>query len=258
MHKAATTDGTRLFIKVSRGDESMFAGEAEGLSAMGATRTLRVPRVMHYGGLESGKGAFIVMEDVLFEGVFDQAELGRGLAEMHLAPPAAPEAAAGKFGFTVDNTIGGTAQPNGWMDDWVEFFRERRLRHQVLLTGDDELYRVGGQVCDKMHEFFVGCGEVRPSVLHGDLWSGNVNGVDGSPIVYDPATYYGHHEAEFGMAWCAGFSPAFWEAYHEVIPKAPGFKERHDLYTAYHALNHFNLFGGGYKAMALACLSRLL
>lgn len=258
MHKAATDQGANFFIKVSRGDESMFAGEAEGLHAMFRTNTLRVPEVFHYGPLQNGKGSFIVMEEIKFEGVYSQIELGHMLARMHLAEPTTEEALAGKFGFDVDNTIGGTAQPNGWMENWVDFFRERRIRHQVLLTGDDELYRAGTAVCDKMDEFFVGCDDIKPSILHGDLWSGNVNGVGGSPVVFDPACYYGHHEAEFGMSWCAGFSPAFWSAYHELIPKAPGFKERHDLYTAYHALNHYNLFKGGYKAMALACLNRLL
>lgn len=258
MHKAETADGSRFFIKVARGDEAMFAGEAEGLTAMFATRTLPVPEVFHYGPLENGKGSFIVMEDMCFEGIYSQIELGHGLAAMHLSEPSVEEARAGKFGFAVENTIGGTVQPNGWMGDWVEFFRERRIRHQILLADDAELYEVGSRVCEKMDQFFVGCDDIKPSILHGDLWSGNVDGVGGSPIIYDPACYYGHHEAEFGMAWCAGFSPAFWEAYHELIPKAPGFKERHDLYTAYHALNHFNLFGGGYKAMALSCLNRLL
>ena len=64
--------------------------------------------------------------------------------------------------------------------------------------------------------------QVKPSVLHGDLWSGNISGVDGAPSIFDPAVYYGHSEAEFGMSWCAGFSSAFYNAYHKVLPKAPG------------------------------------
>lgn len=258
MHKAETVDGKRFFVKVCRGDEQMFTGEAEGLQAMFHTGTLRVPEVYHYGPLENGKGAFIVMEELNLGNIYTQSDLGRLLAQMHLAEPTLSEARAGKFGFGVENTIGGTPQPNSWMESWVEFFRERRLRHQILLSGDEDLYKVGTKVCERMDHFFDGAGEIRPSILHGDLWSGNIGSVDGFPVVYDPACYYGHHEAEFGMSWCAGFTPTFWEAYHELIPKAPGFKERHDLYTAYHALNHFNLFGGGYKSMALSCLNRLV
>lgn len=64
--------------------------------------------------------------------------------------------------------------------------------------------------------------QVKPSVLHGDLWSGNISGVDGQPSIFDPAVYYGHSEADFGMSWCAGFNSAFYDAYHKVMPKAPG------------------------------------
>lgn len=257
MHKAETDTGSRFFIKVCRGDEMMFAGEAEGLQAMFKTGTVGVPEVFHYGPLENGKGSFIVMEELELSHMVSQSALGRQVAQMHLAEPVVDKAKAGNFGFHVDNTIGDTPQPNGWMDNWVDFFRERRIRHQILLSGDSELISMGNKVCERMEDFFEGI-EVKPSILHGDLWSGNINAIpSGDPVIYDPACYYGHHEAEWGMSWCAGFTPAFWEAYHELIPREPGFKERHDLYTAYHALNHYNLFGGGYKAMALSCLSRL-
>jgi fructosamine-3-kinase len=76
--------------------------------------------------------------------------------------------------------------------------------------------------------------------------------------VADPACYYGHHEAEFGMSWCAGFSPAFWDAYHSVLPRSPGFEDRHKLYTLYHYLNHYVLFGGGYAGNCLRLFQNLL
>ncbi len=66
------------------------------------------------------------------------------------------------------------------------------------------------------------CLQVRPCVLHGDLWSGNMSSVDGQPSIFDPAVYYGHSEAEFGMSWCASFSQDFYAGYHEIIPKQPG------------------------------------
>jgi protein-ribulosamine 3-kinase len=258
MHKAVTDRGARLFIKVSRGDESMFAGEAEGLRTMFETNTLRVPEVYHYGPLESGKGSFIIMEELDLGHIVSQSRLGRALAEMHLADPLALEAKEGKFGFTIDNTIGETLQPNGWMDNWVDFFRERRLRHQLLLTGDSDLIRRGNKLCEKLDTYFKDVEEIKPTILHGDLWSGNINSVNGTPVVFDPACYYGHHEAEFGMSWCAGFTKNFWEAYHEVIPRAPGFGDRRLIYELYHYLNHYNLFGGGYRAMAESILHRLI
>lgn len=236
----------------------MFAGEAEGLRAMFDTKTVRVPEVFYYGPLQSGKGSFIVMEDLNLRTIVSQSQLGEAVAKMHLAEPSVTEARQGKFGFPVNNTIGETPQPNGWMDNWIDFYRERRLRHQLLLTGDTELIRMGDKLCDNLAVYFQDAGEIKPSLLHGDLWSGNINAADGTPVIFDPACYYGHHEAEFGMSWCAGLTPCFWEAYHALIPRASGFKERHELYQLYHYLNHYNLFGGGYRAMAMTILSRFL
>ena len=99
--------------------------------------------------------------------------------------------------------------------------------------------------------------DVQPATLHGDLWSGNIASADGEPCIFDPASYYGHHEAEWGMSWCASLGPGFWEGYRSLIPKEDGFEIRSDLYELYHKLNHFNLFGGFYSTEACGLLSRL-
>ncbi|KAK9845281.1 hypothetical protein WJX81_002192 [Elliptochloris bilobata] len=252
-------NGKHLFVKLATsGDDTMFQGEALGLQAMYDTKTLRVPKVYHFGPLDSpqgggtlrGSGSFIIMENLDMQGRPSMHELGAGLARMHLAEPGDENARAGRFGFAVDNTIGGTPQPNGWMDDWAAFFRERRLLHQLRLAGDAALTRMGERLAAHLDRFFEGV-QVKPSLLHGDLWSGNYTGVSGVQgpewAILDPAVYYGHHEAEFGMSWCAGFSGDFWKGYHSVLPKEPGFDERRDLYTLYHYLNHYNLFGGSYR-----------
>lgn len=257
----STQQGNEYFVKLAMGgrDDSMFQGEAQGLQAMYATNTLRIPQVFHVGPMPNSRGSFIVMESLKLGGGCNMAELGRQLAHMHLAEPADPNAKAGKFGFAVDNTIGATPQPNGWMDNWVDFYRERRIRHQLNLLGDRRLNELGDKLCDNLEVFFEDvAGDIKPSVLHGDLWSGNIAGVEGKPAIFDPATYYGHHEAEFGMSWCAGFTGDFWRAYHEVIPKAPGFDKRKDLYLLYHYLNHTNLFGGGYYNTSLRIMERLV
>jgi len=99
--------------------------------------------------------------------------------------------------------------------------------------------------------------DVKPSVLHGDLWSGNIGAVKGKPCIFDPAVYFGHHEAEWGMSWCASLSPAFFKGYRSVIPKDDGFRARSLLYEAYHQLNHYNLFGGGYYHRAYSLLQEI-
>ncbi|GBF92654.1 hypothetical protein Rsub_05023 [Raphidocelis subcapitata] len=256
-----TTEGGKdYFVKTSGGTkaEGMFKGEQLGLSAMGATRSVRVPEVFHVGTLAAGRGAFIVMEALRLGGSPDQEALGRAVAAMHLAPPADPSAAAGLFGFGADNTIGATPQPNGWMDDWVGFYRERRLRHQLNLLGDARMTALAKPVLDNLGFWFTDVeGAIKPSILHGDLWSGNIASADGRPTIFDPATYYGHAEAEWGMSWCAGFTGSFWRGYFDVAPKAPLFEKRRDLYTLYHILNHANLFGGGYNGQAQSILQRL-
>lgn len=259
MHRATTEQGKQLFIKVSRDDVSMFKGEEKGLWAMHETQTIRVPKPYLCGALSSTKGSYIIMEALDLVAVYSQVQLGTMLARMHLASPVFPEAQQGKFGFCVDNTIGATPQPNGWMDNWIDFFRDRRLFHQLKLTGDPNLIEKGEKLCRNLHVFFHDIkDEIKPSLIHGDLWSGNISGVGSVPAIFDPACYYGHHEAEFGMSWCAGLNSSFWDAYHEVIPRQPGFSNRHKLYQLYHYLNHCNLFGGGYYNMSEMLLNDLL
>jgi len=258
--KYTSEDGTEFFVKTARQSAAtMFAGEALGLQAMYATNTLRIPKVYAYG--DDGKGgSYIVMEYLPLGRGADQFEFGKAMAEMHLAPCAAPEAQGGQFGFPIDNTIGGTSQPNSWDSSWVRFFREQRIGHQVKLADSPRLSEQWEAVLaatEDLEALFAGV-HVRPSVLHGDLWSGNCAAADGKPCIFDPATYYGHHEAEWGMSWCASLGGKFWEGYRSVIPKDPGFDKRAVLYELYHKLNHYNLFGGGYLMDSQSLLSRLL
>jgi protein-ribulosamine 3-kinase len=253
-------DGRRVFVKTSTsGDCSMFRGERAGLEALRATGAFVVPKVYGSGPVpEGGEGCFIAMEFLDFGGRGDQGAFGEALAAMHAAPPSHDEARNGAFGFEVNNTIGETRQPNPWTMNWVEFWRDQRLMHQVKLARDPTLSALTEKVVDKrLDDMFSACGTITPSLLHGDLWSGNIGTVGGKPSVFDPAVYYGHHEADFGMSWCAGFNGAFREAYHAKIPKAPGFEERAEMYKLYHILNHHNMFGGGYYGECVSILKAL-
>lgn len=262
-HQTFTTAaGARYFVKTSRKAPAMFEAEAAGLNAMLATGAfLRIPRVLT-AGPDAGSGSFIVMEHLDLGGGrgggarLSQRDLGERLARMHLAPPSDPRAAAGAYGFQADNTLGGTFQPNPWTDDWVDFFGEHRLRHQLRLLNRAELTRPGEVVAERLGDLFTGIA-VAPSLLHGDLWSGNISIVDGAWSILDPACYYGHHEAEWGMSWCASFGPDFWAGYRSLIPEDPGFGSRRCLYEAYHKLNHGVLFGGGYLSDAQGLLEGL-
>ena len=131
----------------------------------------------------------------------------------------------------------------------------------MRMAGSSDLKKAWDRVLeetDGLKELFTDVTEIRPSILHGDLWSGNYEGTPKGVAIFDPATYYGHHEAEFGMSWCAGFNRDFWSGYREVIPEAPLFSKRAKLYEAYHIINHYNLFGGGYLYQGIGLLEGLL
>lgn len=267
---------TSFFVKTSqRSAKDMFEGEALGLRAMfecsqsstsSGESSLRIPEVFHWGDVSSGKGSFLVMEYLNLGGRSDPRALGEAMARLHLADPARVPAAGNpeaKFGFNLDNTIGGTPQPNPWTkasgttEDWVAFYRDHRIGFQLQLAGDQNLSNMWHQdIAPRLGTLFEGI-EVKPSLLHGDLWSGNIGAADNEPSIYDPAVYWGHHEAEWGMSWCAGFGGSFWDGYRSLIPEDEGFRDRKPLYDAYHQLNHYNLFGGGYLNSSYQCLEQV-
>lgn len=252
------TDSASFFVKTNRRiGPSMFEGEALGLGAMYDTNSIRVPRPFKVGSLPLG-GSYIIMEYIKFgSSRGDQSVLGKKLAEMHKAGKSTKG-----FGFDVDNTIGSTPQINTWKSDWVEFYAEHRLGYQLQLAreqyGDSTIYEKGQRLIKNMGPLFENV-IIEPCLLHGDLWSGNVSSdTDGEPVILDPACYYGHNEAEFGMSWCAGFGGSFYSSYFEVMPKQPGFEKRRDLYMLYHYLNHYNLFGSGYRSSAMSIVDDYL
>jgi len=191
-------------------------------------------------------------------------QLGRGIALLHQNTP------HDRFGFTTDNYLGTTPQPNGWMEDWTAFWAQRRLKPMLdLVRGDDELDRLGRQLLDRLDRILDAPVE-STALLHGDLWSGNAepcldphanaSGRDtsGGIAIFDPACYFGHREAELGMTRLFGFGPGFESAYHETYPLAPGHDRRIAVYTLHHLLNHLHLFGRGYHSQCIALLRSIL
>ena len=247
--------GRRFFVKTNRtGRQDMFEAECKGLEAMASSETIRVPNPVCFG--DDGNNSYIVMEYLEMQGRADQAQLGQRLAEMHrLTQP--------RFGWDIDNTIGSTHQPNPWADDWLEFWRDHRLGYQLELAAKNgyggELQSLGNKVLADFPQLFAGH-EVKPSMLHGDLWGGNVAGLsDGTPVIFDPAFYYGDREADLAMTYVfGGFGPDFYASYQNAWPLDDGFAVRKTLYNAYHIINHLNIFGGGYHGQAIHMLEQVL
>lgn len=255
---ARLSDGAReYFVKLNRAHLlDMFEAESDGLAEMAATRSIRVPQPLCYGIADGD--AYLVMEYIALgrhrsDGA--AAEAGRQLARMH-------RQSADAFGWHRDNTIGSTPQHNAWMTDWVEFWRERRLGFQLRLAAEagyrGSLQRRGERLLAEF-DALIDHAPV-PSLLHGDLWGGNMSyDSEGRPVIYDPAVYYGDREADIAMTELfGGFDHDFHAAYDEAWPLDPGYRVRRDLYNLYHILNHLNLFGRGYLGQAQRLIDRLL
>ncbi len=143
------------------------------------------------------------------------------------------------------------------------FWRDRRLAFQLDRAAENghggRLQERGRRLLERVPAFFAGYVPV-PSLLHGDLWTGNrAMLADGTPVVFDPAVYYGDREADLAMTRLfGGFGRRFYGAYEAEWPLDAGAASRCDLYNLYHVLNHLNLFGGGYRALAESTIDRLL
>ncbi|MGH8178739.1 MAG: fructosamine kinase family protein, partial [Steroidobacter sp.] len=239
------TDRGPIFVKSGAvSSREVFAAEAAGLHALAHTQTVRTPKVLAVGSWE--QGAFIALEWIRLgpSTRSSEAVLGEQLAWQHRTTQP-------QFGWARDNTIGATPQPNTLCNEWVTFFRERRLRYQLTLAtrngADGELSERGERLCESLDAFFATY-HPTPSLLHGDLWGGNWGtDEDGLPVIFDPAVYFGDREADIAMTRLfGGFGHAFYAAYQSTWPLDPDVAVRSTLYNLYHVLNHYNLFGGDY------------
>ncbi|MDW8199849.1 MAG: fructosamine kinase family protein [Cyanobacteriota bacterium SKYGB_h_bin112] len=247
------------FVKLNRAElVSMFESEALGLQQIQATKTIRVPTPVCWG-VADGR-SYIVLEWLdLGRGSSDAwAAMGQQLAMLHRV--SGEQFKGGGYGWDRNNTIGSTPQINTWTADWATFFRDHRLGYQFQLA-----QRRGGyfpkyqQLLEAVPELLADHYPL-PSLLHGDLWSGNAAITrDGEPTIFDPATYRGDREADLAMTELfGGFPAAFYQGYNRVFPLEPGYRQRKTLYNLYHILNHFNLFGGGYESQANQMIAQLL
>lgn len=250
--------GPPVFVKLAPADPpggELLAAEADSLGVLGAAGAVRVPEVLARGRnwlalewLEPGEPGPRAWE-----------RLGEGLARLHRRA-----AADGGFGWPRDNFIGSLPQANAPLNDWATFWKERRLEPQLArasatgMFGRSELAGFGA-LLKRLPELLAVGGAEGPSLLHGDLWSGNVHMMAGDePAIIDPASYFGHREVDLAMAALfGGLSPDFYRAYAQVWPLVrEGLEQRRAIYQLYYLLVHVNLFGRGYVSGTLAALER--
>ncbi|KAK6105821.1 Fructosamine kinase family protein [Brugia pahangi] len=277
--KAYSTDEYGdIFVKFNDNEKAqeIFDGEFASLQALLNTNAIRVPKPIKRFSID---GDFcLAMELLDMHGPSDYEKLGTSIAKLHLHNQFLMEAnkktqstiggidkqsePIEKFGFSVLTYSGYCPLINDWSDNWVEFYSRNRLKKVIDIvlekTGDRELLTLWPRLERKIPEYFKNC-DIYPCLLHGDLWSGNYSFTKDGPVVFDPASFYGHSEYEFGiLTMFGGFHQSFHTAYHKLIPQTAGFTERVLLYQLFHHLNHWNHFGTGYKHGALSLMRKLL
>lgn len=266
--------GQRIFMKTNQiKNARFFETEQRGLEAMRSTGAIGVPDLLGTGIDRQRDFSFLLLDYIdSAPKIRDYWEVfGRQLAQMHRAdcmdfvrthPPEEQPSAVEetRYGFVEDNYIGATVQKNTPKARWTDFYRDCRLLPQIRMAERyfnpglrRKLDRFLGHLDDYIRE------PEFPSLVHGDLWGGNVLcGGDGRAWLIDPAAYVGDFETDLAMTELFGrFPQGFYDAYHEVNPIDPGYRERKRLYQLYHLLNHLNLFGGSYLGSVAAIVDAL-
>ena len=246
--------GDKIFMKANaKSNAAFFTAEAAGLSAIASTKAISTPKII-CTGTDDGEDvgySFLLLEFIKSSGKISTywETFAQELAAMHRAD------VSKEFGFSQDNFIGARPQQNTPAISWISFFRDQRLAPQFkaadsYFTPDDREKIT--KLLDSLDRFLIE--PEQPSLLHGDLWSGNVMcGSDGKAMLIDPACYVGHREADLAMTELfGGFPQSFYDTYKEAFPLQPGYEERRDLYNLYQLLNHLNLFGPTYLEPVLS------
>ncbi len=237
--------GMSFFLKWNNTAASslMFEAESRGIKLLRNSLSLNVPEVIATG--TAGEHAYLLLEFIQ-PGIPSETfweDFAVSLAGLH-------RHTAISFGLDHDNYIGSLPQHNTRHDSWVDFFAEERLEIQLRMAVDkgkiaSSLARHFGTLFQKLHALIPA---EEPSLIHGDLWNGNVIvSPSGQGCLIDPAVYYGSREMDIAMSRLfGGFPREFYDHYNRCFPLLPCWEERMDICNLYPLLVHVNLFGGGY------------
>ncbi|HNW51991.1 MAG TPA: fructosamine kinase family protein [Prolixibacteraceae bacterium] len=244
-----------LFLKWNtHGPSDLFIREAESLSEFSKSNNEHIifPEPKLSRQIDHHPGYLLTTYLKPGRSGNDEEKLGRGLALLHSVH-------TDQFGFAHDNYCGATLQNNEYQPDWTTFYTENRIgflishiRKTRLWTSQDQ--RIADKFSIRVKDLLPH--NPKPSLIHGDLWTGNCMYTQSAPALIDPCASYCDREFEIGMMTLfGGFSQRVFDAYHEVYPLAPEWKERNLIYQLYHVLNHYSLFGGFYKNQAIEIMS---
>ena len=257
------SNGERVFVKSNTlANKSFFDAEEAGLNAIALTGAVRTPKLLCKGTDSKRRISFLMME-MIDEGRKSGKSFetfGCELVKMHRSDTSG-FVPGGKFGFFVDNYIGASRQINTPKDTWIDFFRECRLEPQFKMAAgyfDRQFIKDTTRLLDRLEDILTE--PASPSLLHGDMWSGNVMADEtGRIMLIDPAAYVGHAEADIAMTELFGRLPSeFYRAYAAGNMIQEGYEDRRDIYNLYHLTNHLNLFGSSYAYSVQSIVKRYI
>ena len=232
---------SNFVIKLNRADKfpGMFEAEAKGLSILKASESFKIPEIINCG--TDGDQAYLLLENIEQGGTSNRfwPDFAEQLAKLH-------RSSHSKFGLDHSNYIGSLPQRNDLHDVASEFYIDERLEPQFTLARDH------GYPFSDLNSFYKNISEIipteLPSLIHGDLWSGNyLVSSKSDPVLIDPAIAFAPREMDLAMMQLFGGFPAqTFSIYDEIFPLTENWESRIPLWQLYYLLVHLNLFGSGY------------
>jgi protein-ribulosamine 3-kinase len=249
------TSAGSFFAKLNSATKypGMFAAEIKGLQLLKNTGTIFIPSII--GQAETEDISMLVLEFEVHqrEKKLFWKDFGRNLAHLH-------KNTWHSFGLDHHNYIGSLSQNNNPSPEWIDFYIICRIEQQIRLARnnkniDSSDVKLFERLYPHLSEFFP---KEKPSLLHGDLWSGNfMTNHEGDACLIDPAVYYGHRLMDIAMSKLfGGFHQEFYEAYHNEYPLEKNWMQAIEIANLYPLMVHVNLFGGGYLSSVKSILKK--
>ena len=246
------TKNNQIVVKVNIACNfpNMLEKEKKGLELLEQSNFI-IPKIFSIGSFR--KLDYLILEYIKPGKAISWEKFGENLANLHQISNA-------KFGLNYDNYIGSIHQINNYENNWLNFYTNHRVIQLMIIARNKNLLNY--QDCRKIESM---CSSFKdyipftvPSLLHGDLWSGNIIcSENGSPVLIDPAVYFGHPEIDWAMLDLFGNYPQYsFEIYNEINPLEIGFEERKSIHQLYPLLVHLVLFGRSYYSSVMSKVTR--
>jgi len=220
-----------------------FETEIHSLLTIAASHSIRTAAPFAAGNLDGY--SYIITSHLTLAVHGDWRQAGQQIARMH-----GWHSEQG-YGFDTTTCCGPTRLNNRWNKSWADFYTTQRIEPLLKALHDKGEHITGSARLLELYHKRLNQHQPEASLLHGDLWSGNIGFIPdsrgSSPVVYDPACYFGDAETDLAMTELFGrFPESFYQGYREFREIDEGYEERRCLYQLFHLLNHALLFGGHY------------